>query len=420
MWNRSELRYEIVEVELTSPPREVAVPPGASGIAFVLRFEDRPVGFFMQALKSGVRLGPRELAAMFLKHAGKQILVEKIYAEQIHQEPKCVQASSGLELPSLDIAICTHGRPDALARCLDSLESLGVVSGSTRPRVLVIDNAPPDDRTAQAVALHPGVVYVREPKPGLDFARNRAIRESNADFLAFLDDDVMVDRCWLQGFHEAWAANPDAGAFTGPILPMELETRAQVVFEQMGGFGKSFERVRFAETNPHSPTYPVGAGIFGAGANMIFRVETLRKLGGFDDALDTGAPLPGGGDLDMFYRVVQAQWPFVREPLLLVYHQHRREYTQLRHQMWTWGLGTMAYVTKSWRAEPSERPKILRWLLWWLSYQLSKVFVPFLRRSRGRWPCSMVVAEILGAIVGICGEYDRSVARVDRIRRQFA
>jgi GT2 family glycosyltransferase len=199
-----------------------------------------------------------------------------------------------------------------------------------------------------------------------------------------------------------------------------LETRAQIVFEGMGGFGKSFERARFARALPDSPTYPVGAGIFGAGANMVFRVDVLRALGGFDDALDTGAPLPGGGDLDMFYRVVQAGYPLVREPLLLVYHQHRREYSKLRHQMWTWGLGTMAYITKSWRAEPSERPKIRRWLLWWLSYQLSKVLVPHLRRNRAHWPCDMVFAEILGGIVGLCGEYDRSLARAERLRRQFA
>jgi GT2 family glycosyltransferase len=416
MWNRREPHYEILHVELTRPLEPVTVPEGASGLAFVLRFEDRPVGFLMQAVPQGARLSPEELAEKFLHRVGKHILSEKIYAQKVREEIKGRDCDS--TSPSLDIAICTHGRPDALDRCLTSLDALPTPFAHTR--VLVIDNAPPDDRTARVVEQHPGVVYVLEPKPGLDFARNRALQESTAELLAYLDDDVVVDRCWLQGLKEAWEANPDAAAFTGPILPFELETRAQVVFEGMGGFGKSFERVRFARAHPESPTYPVGAGIFGAGANMVFRADVLRALGGFDDALDTGAPLPGGGDLDMFYRVVQAGYPLVREPLLLVYHQHRREYSKLRHQMWTWGLGTMAYITKSWRAEPSERPKIRRWLLWWLSYQLSKVLVPYLRRNRAHWPCDMVFAEILGGVVGLCGEYDRSLARAERLRRQFA
>jgi GT2 family glycosyltransferase len=286
--------------------------------------------------------------------------------------------------------------------------------------VLVIDNAPRDQETRKAVSQFSGVDYILEPKPGLDFARNRALRESDAELLAYLDDDVIVDGCWLEGLHEAWASHRDAGAFTGPILPLELETTAQVVFERMGGFGKNFDRVRYSSVLPDSPTYPVGAGLFGAGANMAFRRSALENVGGFDEALDTGAPLPGGGDLDIFYRIVRAGYPFVREPKLVVYHQHRREYAKLRHQMWTWGLGTMAYVNKSWRHDRAERPKIRRWVFWWLCYQLSKIFVPFLRRNRARWPIDMVAAEILGALVGLCGEYDRSLARIADVRRRFA
>ena len=36
---------------------------------------------------------------------------------------------------------------------------------------------------------------------------------------------------------------------------------------------------------------------------MAFRRGVLLELGGFDEALDTGRPLPGGGDLDMYYRI---------------------------------------------------------------------------------------------------------------------
>jgi hypothetical protein len=79
---------------------------------------------------------------------------------------------------------------------------------------------------------------------------------------------------------------------------------------------------------------------------MVFRRELLRELGGFDEALDTGAPLPGGGDLDAFYRVLNAGRALVHEPRMLVFHQHRSEHAALRRQMWSWGLGLMAYVQK--------------------------------------------------------------------------
>src|SRR5258708_35263923 len=95
----------------------------------------------------------------------------------------------------------------------------GLMSGGVR--TVVIDNAPSDDRTAKVVGLFPWVRYILEPKPGLDFARNRAVRDSDAELLAFLDDDVVVDCCWVEGLREAWAANPDARGFNGPILPVE-------------------------------------------------------------------------------------------------------------------------------------------------------------------------------------------------------
>ena len=85
---------------------------------------------------------------------------------------------------------------------------------------------------------------------------------------------------------EAWATNPDASAFTGPVLPYELETRAQVTFEEMGGFGNNFNRVRFGREQADSSSYPCGAGMFGCGCNMVFRRTTLLKLNGFDDALE--------------------------------------------------------------------------------------------------------------------------------------
>src|SRR5260370_30782830 len=88
--------------------------------------------------------------------------------------------------------------------------------------------------------------------------------------------------------------------------------------------------------------------------------------------------------------------------------------------MWTWGLGSMGFLAKSWRQDPSQRPKMRRWALWWLSYQLSKIFVPFLRRNRNRSPWDLVVAEITGAVVGFCGEYDRSLPRSEHLRIQHA
>src|SRR5262249_47259358 len=196
---------------------------------------------------------------------------------------------------------------------------------------------------------------------------------------------------------------------------LELVTRAQVEFERLGGFGHRFRKVRFGTTLPGNEAYPCGAGIFGAGCNMALRRDALRSIGGFDEALDTGEQLPGGGDLDIFYRLVRAGHVIVTEPRCLVLHQHRRSHEQLRRQLWTWGLGFMAFFAKSYRADPTQRGKFRQLLAWWFASKARQLAGRVLGRDAP--PVDLILAELAGAAVGLCGEYGRSCRRVERLRR---
>ena len=401
--------YSIIQIEVTQPLPTVSLSETDTGIALILRRKDKPIGFLMQALPAKSVLTPEDLAQFIAKEVGKKLLQESLREELI-------TPASLTHFPSLTVAICTKDRTDNLARCLQSL--LNLQTPASKLEILVVDNAPSDERTKELVASLPGVRYVREVKPGLDFARNCALQSATGELLAFLDDDVVVDRKWLEGLMEAWGENPDAAAFTGLVLPYELATDAQILFEQRGGFRRGFEKIRYGQVLPGNSLHPCGAGIFGAGCNMAFRRDILLKIGGFDNALDTGAPLPGGGDLDIFYRIIRAGYPLVYEPQYLVFHQHRREYEKLRRQYWTWGLGFMAFVVKSYQSDPPQRSKLRRLIWWWLKDQLKQ----FRDSLRGRHvlPPTMILAEFWGGVVGFFGEYPRSLKRIEQIRRQFS
>jgi hypothetical protein len=135
-----------------------------------------------------------------------------------------------------------------------------------------------------------------------------------------------------------------------------------------------------------------------------------------DEALDTGTPLPGGGDLDIFYRVLRSGRPIVYEPRYAVYHEHRETLPQLRRQYWSWGLGFMAFLAKSRRSDPALRRKQSAILRWWLLDKLADLAVAIcrLRITELRF----LLAELWGGIVGMAGEYDRSLKRVQKIREQ--
>ncbi|MBW4599325.1 MAG: glycosyltransferase [Calothrix sp. FI2-JRJ7] len=404
------MSYIIQDIEVTQPLPTISLSENDTGLALILRRKDRPIGFVMKALPPEKSvLTSDELTQIITKEVGKKLLEESL------KEELKLKTANLADFPSLTVAICTKDRPDNLTRCLNSLLKLQEKSYF---EILVVDNAPSDQRTQNVVAALPTVRYVREPKPGLDFARNLAISTATGEILAYIDDDVVVDRQWLDGLKEAWAENPDADAFTGLILPFELDTEAQILFELAGGFRRGFEKIRYGQVLPGNELYPCGSGIFGAGCNMAFRRDMLIKLGGFDEALDTGAPLPGGGDLDIFYRVIRAGYVLVYEPRYLIYHQHRRETAKLRHQYWTWGLGLMAFIIKSYQSDLPQRKNLRRLILWWFQYEFDRLKQSI--KGKHPLPISMLLAELWGGIVGLWGEYPRSVKRIEQIRRQYS
>jgi GT2 family glycosyltransferase len=411
----TEARYTLETIDLARPLPVIELADDESGVGLTVRLDGQPIGFVLRELPVGATLDPEAVGRLLGPEERLALLEERIRRELVRASAEC--ATLPRSTPSVTAVVCTHDRPALLARCLGSLVALRERGAGNAPEleILVVDNAPSDDAARDAASRLPRIRYVREPITGLDFARNRGLAEATGEFVAYFDDDVTVDPGWLEGFVEAWSAHPDAAAVTGPVLPLELVTPAQIEFERLGGFVRHFRKTRFGTTLAGNDDYPCGAGIFGTGCNMAFRRDALRSIGGFDEALDTGARLPGGGDLDIFYRLVRAGQVIVSEPRCLVLHQHRRTHEQLRRQFWTWGLGFMAFLAKSYRADPTQRRKFHHLLAWWL---LSKARL-LARRALGRDapPFDLILAELTGGAVGLCGEYGRSCRRVERLRR---
>ncbi len=238
---------------------------------------------------------------------------------------------------SVSVIICTRDRSEQLAKCLRSLQDL-----SQYPEeILVVDNAPRSDSTRQLVAKMPRIRYILEPRPGLDVARNTGIRKSTGDIVAFIDDDVMVHPNWitrlLQGFND-----PKVMAVTGLVLPMELETEAQFIFEKYWGFNRGYRALTFdSRFFEDHRTWGVPVWRIGAGANMAFRRTVFELVGGFDERLDVGAA-GCSGDSELWYRMIAGGWTCVYEPAAVVYHNHRRDTDSLERQVYYYMRGHVA------------------------------------------------------------------------------
>ena len=263
---------------------------------------------------------------------------------------KSVSCPSGFPArgPEISVVVCTRNRPEQLRGCLTALRRV-----TYEPlEVLVVDNAPSDDRTRDLVTElareDPRFRYTSEPRPGLSRARNHGLATAKFDLVAFTDDDIRVDQGWPAALAAGFSSDPEAVCVTGVVVPSALNTGAERYFDSRYAWGEAFEAQRYDLGEHRAPArlYPFTAGIFGTGANFAVRRQAVADLGGFDCLLGAGGPGRGGEDLDMFLRLVMAGGRICYVPSALVWHQHRSDTATLAEQIYSYGYGLGAYLAK--------------------------------------------------------------------------
>jgi glycosyltransferase involved in cell wall biosynthesis len=122
--------------------------------------------------------------------------------------------------PSISVAIPTRNRAALVVGALESV----VDQLAPGDELVVVDNGSSDD-TATAAAdfmrrSWPQGKVILEPRRGVSHARNRALQESTAAVVAFLDDDERADPTWLAELRQAWVeTGPRVAAIGGPVRP---------------------------------------------------------------------------------------------------------------------------------------------------------------------------------------------------------
>jgi glycosyltransferase involved in cell wall biosynthesis len=260
--------------------------------------------------------------------------------------------------------------------------------------VLVIDNGSNSIKVTEVI-VRAGFRCVQECRPGLDWARNRGIEEARNDIISFIDDDATAQPSWLKGIARGFADH-DIMAVTGSVLPAELDTESQALFEWYGGMCKGFVP-RIMSCVTLSARGLLAAHDCGVGTNMAFRRSLFQHIGRFDTALDVGTPAGGAGDIDIFHRILSAGFAMRYEPSALVWHRPRRSRDDLRRQIYANGQAYSVYLLKTFFHGSSGRLEsanyAFRWMFGWV---LQRLISRKLRREG--FPRDLLWAEFRGAL----------------------
>ncbi|CAL9338677.1 glycosyltransferase family 2 protein [Streptomyces sp. enrichment culture] len=187
------------------------------------------------------------------------------------------------------VVVPTVGRP-----CLaDCLRALAASEGPAPQRIVVVDDRPgepppgegPGDLPLDALGpLTDRAVVLRGGGRGPAAARNAGLREVEEPWTVFLDDDVRVGPSWRTGLaRDLAAASPDTGGVQGVLRVPLPDDRPPTDWERNTA---GLERALWAT------------------ADMAYRTEALRAVGGFDERFRRAFR----EDADLALRVIEAGW----------------------------------------------------------------------------------------------------------------
>ncbi|MEL6980945.1 MAG: glycosyltransferase family A protein [Actinomycetota bacterium] len=263
--------------------------------------------------------------------------------------PESLQALADGAPPAVSVVIGTRNRPDHVIECVQWVLKQHYPSPI---EVIVVDNGASDGATRAAIAAayenDDRVRYMTEVRPGLARARNIGLSAARYPITAFLSDDIRVDPLWLLAVARGFERHPDVSCVTGICPPAYLDTTEQLLFESAMAWGsrQGYEPIVHRYHSDTDRLHPYRTGSFATGANMSFRTERFRQLGGFDENLGPGTLARGGEDLDAPVRVLAAGDRVAFEPAAIGWHADRFDDRPFTAHLYTYGLGLTAFLAK--------------------------------------------------------------------------
>jgi len=215
--------------------------------------------------------------------------------------------------PRVAVIVLNYNGVDHLRLCLPSLEALDY----DNVEIVVADNGSGDDSVRYVRSAHPGARVI-EMGQNLGFSRayNRAVPQTEADYVVLLNNDTRVAAGWLTALVSA-AERHQAAAAASAMLDWNGE-RIDFVggLPTILGHAWQSDQGQPVGTQPLPLRYPERRLLFGCGGSVMIRRDAYLQCGGFDEDLYAYFE-----DVDLGWRMNLLGHATVFAPEAITYHR---------------------------------------------------------------------------------------------------
>jgi glucosyl-dolichyl phosphate glucuronosyltransferase len=215
--------------------------------------------------------------------------------------------------------ICTYDNYDILRLTIESL-----LEQKTKVKIIVQDNTPPekingrDDWLRRTSAKHEFIHFDQRVADGLSGSRNICIDLCDTEYLHYLDDDVICPEDFAYQLSSVLQGNPDVGIVGGKVAPdWRFAERPSWLHEDLFGY---LSMIDFGDTQRDFD--PNGEVCWLVGANITFRLDLLKKYGGFDVSLGRKggtSSLLGSEENELVWKI-QKKHDVIYSPEPMIFH----------------------------------------------------------------------------------------------------
>ena len=216
---------------------------------------------------------------------------------------------------NVSVLICTYNRASFLSKLLQSLVEQQFEG---KHEIVIVDNNSTDDTRAVAeqwmsrASADLQIRYVFAAQQGLSYARNVGVEAATGDVVAFVDDDAVVEKDWLQRVIDNMADQSFA-CVGGMVIPAWSEPPPEwITFELFPSIGGSI----------HGDERRVMTGnLYPMGGNMAVRKRWYRALGGFNINMGrVGKGLATAAEVEFADRLRRAGGITLYDPQMIIHH----------------------------------------------------------------------------------------------------